>query len=188
MKAMKRRFKITAVAAVLLALFIQQANAGIIKKQDPQDYITVKGTIVDSKTNSPLIFATISVQGSNVATVTNLDGEFILKVTKAITDPNLEIMYIGYNNKVIPLNELRTEGRNNNIQLDQAVIPIQEVVIKPVTPEEILQAVIYNISQNYTEESNLMTSFYRETIRRNRNYVSIAEAVVEVFKAPCRSK
>ena len=29
-----------------------------------------------------------------------------------------------------------------------------------------------------------MTAFYRETIRKNRTYVSIGEAVVEVFKAP----
>ena len=29
-----------------------------------------------------------------------------------------------------------------------------------------------------------MTSFYRETIRNNKNYVSIAEAVIEIFKAP----
>ncbi len=29
-----------------------------------------------------------------------------------------------------------------------------------------------------------MTGFYRETIKKNRTYVSIGEAVVEVFKAP----
>jgi hypothetical protein len=29
-----------------------------------------------------------------------------------------------------------------------------------------------------------MTSFYRETIKKNRTYVSIGEAVVEIFKAP----
>jgi hypothetical protein len=29
-----------------------------------------------------------------------------------------------------------------------------------------------------------MTAFYRETIRKNRSYVSIGEAVVEIFKAP----
>ena len=29
-----------------------------------------------------------------------------------------------------------------------------------------------------------MTGFYRETIRKNRSYISIGEAVVEIFKAP----
>jgi hypothetical protein len=32
-----------------------------------------------------------------------------------------------------------------------------------------------------------MTAFYRETIRKNRTYVSIGEAVVEIFKAPYSS-
>ena len=32
-----------------------------------------------------------------------------------------------------------------------------------------------------------MTAFYRETIRKNRTYVSIGEAAVEVFKAPYTS-
>jgi hypothetical protein len=32
-----------------------------------------------------------------------------------------------------------------------------------------------------------MTAFYRETIRKNRTYVSIGEAVVEIFKAPYNS-
>jgi hypothetical protein len=43
---------------------------------------------------------------------------------------------------------------------------------------------IGNIGKNYEEIPNLMTAFYRETIRKNRTYVSIAEAVVEIFKAP----
>ena len=32
-----------------------------------------------------------------------------------------------------------------------------------------------------------MTAFYRETIKKNRTYVSIGEAVVEIFKAPYNS-
>src|SRR5690606_13511916 len=38
--------------------------------------------------------------------------------------------------------------------------------------------------RNYESVPNLMTAFYRETIRKNRTYVSIGEAVVEIFKAP----
>ena len=43
---------------------------------------------------------------------------------------------------------------------------------------------IGRIGKNYVDEPNLMTAFYRETIRKNRTYVSIGEAVVEIFKAP----
>ena len=48
----------------------------------------------------------------------------------------------------------------------------------------IVEKAISNISKNYANVPNLMTAFYRETIRKRRTYVSIGEAVVEIFKAP----
>jgi len=44
-----------------------------------------------------------------------------------------------------------------------------------------------SIGKNYPDVPNLMTAFYRETIRKNRTYVSIGEALVEIFKAPYSS-
>ena len=51
-------------------------------------------------------------------------------------------------------------------------------------PDEIVDKMISSINKNYPDKANLMTAFYRETIRKNRTYVSIGEALVEVFKAP----
>ena len=65
-----------------------------------------------------------------------------------------------------------------------APIPIKEIVVKPLDPEVIVKNAINKIGRNYVDEPNLMTAFYRETIRKNRTYVSIGEAVVEIFKAP----
>jgi len=51
-------------------------------------------------------------------------------------------------------------------------------------PEEILIEAMSRFDKNYPVIPNEMTGFYRETIKKNRNYISIGEAVVEVFKAP----
>ena len=40
----------------------------------------IKGTVVDSKTNIPLIFTDLILQDSNISTITNSDGEFLLKI------------------------------------------------------------------------------------------------------------
>ena len=40
------------------------------------------------------------------------------------------------------------------------------------------------IGENYGESPAMLTAFYRETIRQNRNYVAISEAVFDVYKAP----
>lgn len=183
---MKNLFKLATITAIIVAFTIQTTAAdGLLKKkQDPQNFITISGKVIDMDSRAALIFATVSVQNTNVATVTNLDGEFTLKISETLRNPVLEVMYIGYNNKIVPLSDLRTNGRSNTITLTQATIPIAEVVIKPISPEEIMINLIKNINENYTDVPNQMTSFYRETIKRNRSYVSIAEAVVELFKAP----
>jgi hypothetical protein len=79
---------------------------------------------------------------------------------------------------------LRDNGYKNVISLETAPIPIKEIIVKPLDPIQIVEKAIDYIGKNYESVPNLMTAFYRETIRKNRTYVSIGEAVVEIFKAP----
>ncbi|MFO7754950.1 MAG: carboxypeptidase-like regulatory domain-containing protein [Bacteroidales bacterium] len=185
---MKRFIDITMIALMLFTIIslatASAADNTVVNVKDQQTYVTVKGKVVDNETGEPLIFATIAVKGTNIATVSNIDGEFLLKINEKLDNPYIEVMYIGYMNKEIPLANLSTGDTENVIDMRPAVIPIAEVVVKPITGEEVIEEVIRNVGNNYPDEPNLMTAFYRETIKKNRNYVSIAEAVVEVFKAP----
>jgi hypothetical protein len=172
---------------ILLAVTFQTSSAGISKKgkiSEQQDYITVNGKVVDAETGSALVFATVAISESNVAVITNIDGEFTLKIENALISKDLEISYLGYKNKVIPVSSLRADGYKNNITMESAPIPIREVIVKPLDPDAIVTNAIQKIGRNYESIPNLMTAFYRETIRKNRTYVSIGEAVVEIFKAP----
>jgi CarboxypepD_reg-like domain len=185
---MKTFKPISLVAALLLiALAYQNTYAGASpgkKKSDQQDLITIRGKVVDSETRNPLVFATVAVMETNVAIVTNIDGEFILKIGETVTSKNIEVSFLGYKNKVIPISELKDNGAKNVIELISAPIPIKEIIVRPLDPYDIVRKAIDNIGKNYESEPNLMTSFYRETIKKNRTYVSIGEAVVEIFKAP----
>jgi len=179
-------------AAVLLILLTFQtvnAESGIFgKESDPQDYYTTfRGRVIDSETNQPLIFATLTVTQSNIATVTNIDGEFVIKVPNEDKNKGLEFSYIGYSSKVVPFSEMRENGYRNIVSLDPARISLQEITVTPISPREIVEKAISAFNTNYTNVPNLMTGFYRETIRKGRNYVAIGEAVVEIFKAPYRS-
>jgi hypothetical protein len=176
------------VALLLLSAFTAQTiYAGTTpesKKNDQQTLLTFKGKVVDAETGNPLVFASVAVKETNVATITNIDGEFIIKIAETQTSRNLEITYLGYKNKVVPLTDLRVDGYKNMISMTTAPIPIREIVVKPIDPEGVVRNAISRIGKNYVDEPNLMTAFYRETIRKNRTYVSIGEAVVEIFKAP----
>ncbi len=185
---MKTKILFTAIASALL-LFLtagdMTVSAAPVKsnRERPQQVTTIRGRVVDAETNQPLVFAGIAVQGSNVSTVTNLDGEFTLKLTGSETG-KLEFSFIGYKNRVMAIEEMKTNGQRNVISLETALIPIKEVIVKPLVPEEIIEQVISRFDQNYPAVANDMTGFYRETIRKNRSYISIGEALVEVFKAP----
>ncbi|MCK7532194.1 MAG: hypothetical protein MZV63_14790 [Marinilabiliales bacterium] len=111
----------------------------------------------------------------------------LLKIGESLTSKNLEVSFLGYKNKVVPITDLRDNGYKNVISLESAPIPIKEIIVKPIDPDEIVTKAISRIGKNYVIEPNLMTAFYRETIRKNRTYVSIGEAVVEIFKAPYNS-
>jgi len=176
-----------ATVVVLLAFTAQTiyaAGTSARKKTDQQSYLTLKGKVVDAETNTPLVFATVAVMETNVAIVTNIDGEFTLKISDSETSKNLEITYLGYKNQIVPISTMRDNGYKNIISMSPAPIPIKEIIVKPLDPEDIVAKAIDRIGKNYENVPNLMTAFYRETIRKNRTYVSIGEAVVEIFKAP----
>ncbi len=165
---------------ILLAFTAQAVNA-------QQGSVTIRGKVVDATTGLPLVFATVAVAETNVAIVTNIDGEFTLKILESEASKNLEISYLGYKNKKILLSDLKADNAKNTISLETAPIPIREIIVKPLNPEFIVETAISRIGKNYEDIPNLMTAFYRETIRKNRTYVSIGEAVVEIFKAPYTS-
>ncbi|MGD0757122.1 MAG: carboxypeptidase-like regulatory domain-containing protein, partial [Bacteroidales bacterium] len=187
-----KTFKHTSLIALalLLAFMAQNAIAGNLsgkKKSDQQNLMVIKGKVIDSESRAPLVFATVAVKESNVAIVTNIDGEFTLKIGELSTSKTLEVTFLGYKTKTIALSELKENGSKNVIALEAAPIPIKEIVVKPLDPVSIVEKAISNIGKNYESVPNLMTAFYRETIRKNRTYVSIGEAVVEIFKAPYNS-
>ncbi len=184
-----KTFRIYSLISVLVlsAFSTQLALAGTEtdkKKNDQQGIITIRGKVVDADNGLPLIFASVTVKESNIATVTNIDGEFLIKIPDGEDYRNLEITFLGYRNKVVPLTDMRGDGNKNVITMNLAPIPIKEIVVRPLNPEEIVRKAIGQFGKNYVDVPNLMTAFYRETIRKNRTYVSIGEAVVEIFKAP----
>lgn len=188
-KAMRTFKNMSVSAAVLLFAFAFQtvtasAASSERRKNDQQTYVTIKGKVVDSETGTPLVFASVAVTEANVAIVTNIEGEFTLKIGESLITKNLEFTFLGYKNKSVPISSLRDNGYKNVISMDPAPIPIKEIIVKPVNPYDIVTRAINRIGKNYEDAPNLMTAFYRETIRKNRTYVSIGEAVVEILKAP----
>lgn len=112
---MKRVKRLFGTAAFLSLITVQAFGADITD-------VDIKGRVKDSQSKEPLIGATVKVIGSDVASVTDIDGNFQLSGLKdGIYD--IEIKYIGYktaikrqvkieDNKVTTLDfEMETDNR-----------------------------------------------------------------------------
>jgi hypothetical protein len=154
-------------------------------KGDMDNFTEYKGTIVDRKTGTVLAFANLMVVGTNVSTVTNTDGEFSLKISNEIQNPKVIVSFIGYKNKQLSIADLNIEKVRIEMELTSVVLPEINVISKDA--EALILAVLDKKGENYFDKPAFMTAFYREAIKKNRTYVSLSEAVVEINKQPCTS-
>ena len=184
----KRSTIVTAIILIFMGFSRAALASPAIPKSNQPDtltYVQYKGSVTDQETRSPLAFAALTLNGTNIATVTNSEGEFSLKVPKNITEGKVTVSFIGYKNKNLSLSEFKPE--KTRIELELLVIALNEVRVFPKDPELLIRAVMNKRAENYFNDQTLMSAFYRETIKKRRAYVSLSEAVVEIHKQPYMS-
>lgn len=165
--------------AICILLFSMIAGT-LTSSAQTDDYFTVSGIVKNQSNKKAVEFATVSVSGTNIGTVTNEDGEFTLKIKKSAKANNIVVSLMGYSNSWM------TVGENN---IENAVVWLQpkqnlldEVIVEASVSRNIVAQAIRNIDKNYGTRPTLMTGFYRETARKRNHYINISEAVVHLFK------
>jgi hypothetical protein len=140
---------------------------------------------LDSKTKNELTFASITVSRSNISTISNSEGDFLIKIPIDRQDASLIISFLGYKEKVISIKDLKQE--NNLLYLEPINILLKEVVVNAIDANKLFINVLNNRSQNYGDSSIQMIGFYRESTKKRRTYVSVLESIVDIEKMPFSS-
>ena len=163
-------------------IFIQPSMAGVKNYLQKPDSLfnSYKGIVTDITSREKLPYASLTVESTNISTVTNADGEFLLKVPKTDTDRMLVITFLGYGSRRISLTSMLPEG--NKIELKSLPIFLPELKVISKDPESVIQKMLENRYKNYSDKDMIMNAFYRETIRKRNTNVSLSEAIVEVYK------
>ncbi len=81
------------ISIIILVLQIQ------VNTQTTGNLIDFSGTVLDKKTDNPLIYASICKKSSNIGTASNLDGYF--KLSNVSIGDKIIISFIGYKEKEI---------------------------------------------------------------------------------------
>ncbi|HEV8081867.1 MAG TPA: TonB-dependent receptor plug domain-containing protein, partial [Chitinophagaceae bacterium] len=87
--------------------------------------VSIRGSVIDDKTNLPVAGATITLMPADIFAVTDANGRFFFK-GKYDTSSYVIVNNIGYASKNFNANELRN---NKNIAITQQQIELQNVVI-----------------------------------------------------------
>ena len=107
--------KVALVAFILVFQAMLGIGAGVLNAQ------TVKGTVISSTDNEPLIGASVMVQGTKDGTVTDLDGNFTISAKNGQT---LEVSYLGFITQ-----KVKVTGSVINVTLNEDKQSLDEVVV-----------------------------------------------------------
>ncbi|MGB3144429.1 MAG: carboxypeptidase-like regulatory domain-containing protein [Maribacter sp.] len=159
---------------------------GTLGWSQTNNYTEYSGEVLDSNSKKELVFATLTIENTNVSTITNSEGKFSLKVPSEFNAGNLIVAFLGYKTKIIPIGTL--DKKDNKISMDEFVVALSEVKLSvPNDAETLVKETLDKRGENYLDKPTVMTAFYRETIKKRRTNVSLSEAVVNIYKSPYKS-
>lgn len=147
----------------------------------PVKYFFLSAKIIDDKKGNSIPYASVSILNKPIGTISNSEGDFLLKIHPDFIRDTLIISCMGFSQILIPAYKLLDEDL---IIMNTFSIRIKEVKVTAITPAQLLENIRKNLAVNYCGNTRLMTAFYRETVQQDGNYINISEAVIEVLKAP----
>ncbi len=142
----------------------------------------ISGKITDAESGEPLPYATIGISHRGRGTVTNFNGDFILRISGECLEDTLSVSYVGYVNRRMPVRSL--PGNHMIISMDRDFIPIPEIIIRAQDPLLIIRKTVSSVASNYGTTPALLTGFYREGVYRRKEPQVYSEAVVQIYKSP----
>lgn len=142
---------------------------------------SVRGTVVDATGGKPLAYVSVTLPGSNYATVTNQDGAFVIK--SDIAPRFVAFSLLGYKPLTVPADH----DQAMQVRLSRGEYTLDPASVMAGEPLAILREAIYKIQDNCPEQPELFDCFYRETVQKRSRFIYVSEAVTKMFKSSFRN-
>lgn len=141
------------------------------------------GEIRDKETNERLPFASISILNTSTGTISNEEGLFSMQLPYINENDSLIISYLGYHALKIAMHDI---SKYDIYRIESRSIPLQEVIIRGLHPENLIRLAIDNKKKNYPDKPFVQRAFYRESIKRDNEFKLYAEGILDILKRPYR--
>ena len=142
---------------------------------------SIRGSVRDSANGKALPYVSVTLPGTNYATVTNQDGTFVIK--SDLPPRFVSFSLLGYKVLTLPVERddvMRVSLTRGEYTLDAA----QVISGDPLT---LLREAMYRIPDNCPSEPELFDCFYRETAQKRGRFIYVSEAVTKMYKSSFRN-
>lgn len=142
----------------------------------------LKGKVADFMTYEPIESASVYLDKTTIGTITNVDGNFVLRVPDANLSDTLVISSIGFKSYKMTVGEFEN---GSDIFLEEDVAPLDEVVIvadtRPKTGNDIMVRAIERLADNLPAEPYMQKGFLRHKERNKKEYKWLIEAAITLY-------
>lgn len=144
------------------------------------DAFTLTGQVIDGTTGETAPYASVRVDKLGLGTVSNIDGNWTLRLPAAAANEQLTVKYLGYGTQTLSISRLPDKSL---VCLEPSAFELRQVVVNPDKKFEVLRAAWNAISTNYPSAPTLTEGFYRETQRVTDSlFLYFNEAILHVYK------
>ncbi|PBQ32923.1 hypothetical protein CNR22_14445 [Sphingobacteriaceae bacterium] len=140
----------------------------------------ISGSIVDASTKEPLPYVTVSLKKLLIGVVTNEEGKFDLYIPSDLTNDTLFVNYLGYKHYLADINKLSSPV---TIKLQSTVVQLEEIVVRPLNPENYIQFAMRKLPANYPSTPFQTVAYYREKTLENNNLIKYDEGIFKTYSA-----
>lgn len=148
--------------------------------------ITLSGRVSDKSTHEALEFASISISGKPIGTITNLQGEFDFHFSGDFRNEILVVSMLGYKNFEAPIWSFDNVTALI-IELERNSTYLEELVVRDsLSGGDILRIALSRLDGNLPQQPFLLDGFYRDIKRVGGTYISLLEAAVQIYDEDSR--
>jgi hypothetical protein len=145
-----------------------------------QEFITIRGSVIDAGTGKPVPFASVRVTSRSTGTSANESGEFVVKINKQFAGDTLRISSIGYKSRDKVVASLNTY---EVIALESAATELREVTVQGESALDLVKRVIAAIPEKFDTTVYHMSAFYRENNWLGKDELLYNEGVLDIRKS-----
>lgn len=150
-----------------------------------QGYSVFSGKVLDKQTQQPLAFVSLRIPSKGLATVTNEQGEFYLRIPKITEQEPLRISALGYKSTQLLPQTWNAAPKSVVVMLEKSEAQrLDSSAIKQMNGRNWAVLASQRVPDYTYQQPIVLTGFYRETLQQNAEFVDVREAIVRVEKDP----